>query len=176
MATKDLKQGLESNVTRLFWRAGKIDRVCRSPAAAETIAALDGEDDLLYMRNLWSERCGKPMDPKNPDQGACQTPGHLVTDAKNLFDKLRSPVMTMKGSEKRFSVEALSLQENMERAGTTMSWVHGDAMIANSLTKPTEKHQFMLYLHMGSRWKILYDKQMMSAKTCLSGQRSYGRG
>ena len=52
----------------------------------------------------------------------------------------------------------------MEGACTSISWVHGDAMIANSLTKTTEKHQMLLYVQMGFRWKIVCDENMRSAK------------
>ena len=37
-------------------------------------------------------------------------------------------------------------------------------MLANSLTKPQEKAQLMLYVQMGFRWKVMYDEHMMSGK------------
>ena len=165
VATRHLREGHETNVTPVYWRSGKIDRVCRSPAAAETIAAVDGEDDLVFLRGLWAEMNGKLIDPRSPDDGILTVPGHLITDAKNLFDKLHSPVLVVKGSEKRSSIEALGLRESMERSRTTISWVHGDAMLANSLTKTSEKHQALLYIQMGFRWKVIYDEKMMSAKS-----------
>ena len=165
MTSSRLRDGKEEDVSPIYWKSGKVERVCRSPAAAEIMAALDGEDDLLFLRNLWGELKGHLMDPRFPDACARHTAGHLVTDAKNLFDKLHAPVLTVKGCEKRSSIEALGLRENMERTGTTISWVHGDAMIANSLTKPQEKHQMLLYVQMNYRWRIVYDEQMMSAKT-----------
>ena len=165
MSSSRLRQGSEEDVSAIYWKSGKVERVCRSPAAAETMAAMDGEDDLLFLRSLWGELQGIEMDPRHPDECAKHTAGHLITDAKNLFDKLFTPVLTVKGCEKRSSIEALGLRENMERTGTTISWVHGDAMIANSLTKPQEKHQMLLYVQMNFRWRIVYDEQMMSAKS-----------
>ena len=164
MSTPHLREGREADVTPLFWRSGKIERVCRSPAAAETMAGLDGEDELFYLRVLWGEMTCHVLDAKKPDECAKQTPGHLVTDAKNLFDRLNSPVLTIKGSEKRSVIEALGLRENLERANTSISWVHGDAMIANSLTKVNEKHQAFLFAQMSFRWKVVYDEKMQSAK------------
>ena len=164
-STPKLREGLESDVTPIYWRSGKIERVCRSPAAAETMASADGDDDLVYLRVLWGELCGYELDARRPHLCSSRTPGHLVTDAKNLFDKLYAPILTMKGSEKRANIEALGLRESIERMGTTISWVHGDAMVANSLTKPNEKHQMLLYIQMGFRWKIVYDENMQSAKT-----------
>ena len=132
MSTDDLKAGKESDVSPIAWRSGKIDRVCRSPAAAETMAALDGEDDLAFLRNLWAELCGHQVHPRDPNWCAKQVAGHMVTDAKNLFDKLYAPVLVVKGSEKRSSIEALGLRENMERTNTSISWVNGGAMLSNS--------------------------------------------
>ena len=151
-------------MTPVYWKSGKIDRVCRSPAAAETIAALDGEDDLLFLRIMWSELCGNRLDPGNQNECAAKIKGHLITDAKNLYDKLSSPIMVVKGCEKRSSIEALGLRENLQRSQATISWVNGDAMVANSLTKTTEKHQMMLFVQLGFRWKVVYDAQMQSAK------------
>ena len=102
MSSQRLREGHEEDVTPTHWRSGKIDRVCKSPAATETIAASDGEDDLLFLQNLWSEMCGFEIDPQHPNIGAKQTPGHLVTDAKNLLDKLYSPVLTVKYRGLRF--------------------------------------------------------------------------
>ena len=132
MSADDLKAGKETEVSPNAWRSGKIDRVCRSPAAAETMAALDGEDDLVFLRNLWAELCGHQINPRDPNWCAKQVAGHSVTDAKNLFDKRCAPVLVVKGSEKRSNMEALGLQENMERVNTSISWVNGGAMLSNS--------------------------------------------
>ena len=165
MSNKRLREGHEADVTPVAWRSSKIDRVCRSPAASETIAALNWEDDLFYLRTLWSEMAGFPLNLRHPDEAVRTIPGHLITDAKNQFDKLHAPILTIKGAEKRSDIEALSLRENLEKGSTTISWVHGDAMLANSLTKCQEKHQMFLYVQMGHRWKVLYDEQMQSART-----------
>ena len=70
----------------------------------------------------------------------------LITDARNLFDKLIRPTASVKCAEKRSSIEALSLRENLERGTAEIHWINLLAMIANSLTKTKEKGQLMLYL------------------------------
>ena len=164
MSTSKLREGHETGVTPISWRSGKLERVCRSPAAAETIAARDGEDELFFLRVLWGEMRGYPLELRRPEITVAKTPGHLITDAKNLFDKLHAPILTIKGAEKRSDIEALSLREHLEKGETTISWVHGDAMLANSLTKPHEKHQVLLFVQMGHRWKVVYDENMKSAR------------
>lgn len=70
MAPQQLEQGAECNISPLSWRSGKISRVCRSPAAAETMAALNGEDDLLYLRALWMEMQGSVLNTRHPSETA----------------------------------------------------------------------------------------------------------
>ena len=164
MAQLSLEQGEETEVTPLYWRSGKIDRTCRSPACAETMAGLDGEDDLLYLRVLWNEMQGGTLNPRYPNELASHTRGLLITDARNLFDKLQRATVSVKGAEKRSNIEAICLRENTERSNVRICWVHGGAMIANGLTKVSEKHQVMLYLSMGFRWRIIFDAERQSEK------------
>ena len=164
LTDKRLQQGWETNVTPIHWRSGKIERTCRSPACAETMASLDGEDDLTYLRILWNEMRGIPICPRDVDQAASHTTGYVITDARNLFDKLSRATPVVKGAEKRSDIEAISLRENLDRGNSKILWVNGNAMLANSLTKPQEKSQLMLYVHMGFRWKVIYDENMMSGK------------
>jgi hypothetical protein len=68
------------------------------------------------------------------------------------------------GAEKRSDTEALSLRENLERGQGQLLWANGNAMLSNSLTKPHEKSQMMLYVKMNFRWKVVFDEAMMSGK------------
>ena len=164
MSSKRLRDGREENITPVFWRSGKIGRVCRSPACAEIIASLDGEDDLAFLKFLWAELNGQQMNPRWPDKMGEVVPSLLVTDAKNLYDKVHKPVVMIKGEEKRSTLEAIALKSNLDRGGTDLRWVNGDSMLANSLTKPSEKGQMMLFITMGYRWRITYDELMRSGK------------
>ena len=58
----------------------------------------------------------------------------------------------------------LKLVEARELNGVMMRWVHGDAQLANSLTKIGELHQIRLFLELGCRWRIVYDPKYMSAR------------
>ena len=62
MSSPQLEHGRECNVSPILWRSGKIGRICRSSAAAETIACSNAEDDLLYVRVLWFEMTGGALD------------------------------------------------------------------------------------------------------------------
>ena len=45
-------------VTPTSWHANKIDRVVRSPGAAEAAAVVNGEDHLFHARHQWGEIIG----------------------------------------------------------------------------------------------------------------------
>ena len=164
MAPAKLEHGAECNISPISWRSGKISRTCRSPAAAETMAALNGEDDLLYLRSLWMEMQGAPLNSRYPSETAKLLRGLLVTDARNLWDKVHRPTVSVKGAEKRADIEAISLREHVSESNIHLAWVHGGAQIANGLTKTTEKHQTSLFIQLGFRWRIVYDEQRRSEK------------
>ena len=162
--TERIQDGVEVGVTAVHWRSSKIERTCRSPACAETLAALDGEDELTYLRILWNELNGKIINPRYVDEAASHVKGLLMTDARNLYDKLHRATPTVKGAEKRSSIEAISLRENLDHSKTDLHWVNGGAMLANPLTKTQEKGQFWLFLELGQRWKIVHDERFQSEK------------
>ena len=164
MCTPKLREGFHSPVTPVFWKSGCINRVCRSPATAETMAALNTEDDLTYVWVMWSELLGHNIQLRDVDHAASLTKGTLVTDSKNLYDKLHRATPVVKGPEKRADIEALSLRQNLQRSQTTLRWVEGGAMLANVLTKCHEKAQGWLFLSLDFTWKLVYDQNMCSSK------------
>ena len=54
----DMLEGRVTKVSPVFWKSGRIDRVCRSPGSAEARAAVDAEDNLHLMRYAWAQFCG----------------------------------------------------------------------------------------------------------------------
>ena len=68
------------------------------------------------------------------------------------------------GKEKRTDVEAMTLKEGTTAANNWMLWVHGDAQLANSLTKGHEPGQLRMYFNSGHRWKLVYDAKYQSAR------------
>lgn len=166
LAPQSLINGELSPVSILGRRSSKIDRTSRSPACAETHAVVDAEDELFHLRYLWSELHHAPskLSTMSNDGIASLTPGLTITDSKNLFDKLNKNTPVIKGAERRADIEALSLKESSSNTGMGLRWVHSDAQLANSLTKPSEKHQALLFLRLGQRWRIIYDDQTVSAR------------
>lgn len=165
-APQSLRQGQLSDISLLSWRSYKIDRASRSPACAETHAVVDGEDELFHIRYMWSELHHPPSKLQVIDANEIVrlSPGILVSDSKNFYDKLSKDTPIIKGAERRADIEALTVKSSMDDTGLMLRWVHSDAQLANSNTKPSEKHQIILFQKLQYKWKIIYDANMVSAR------------
>ena len=164
MSTQAIHAGEVCGVSPIAWHSQKIDRTCRSPGAAEAQAAINGEDSLYYARFQRSEFLyGKP-DLHRPDEHVKKTGGCLVTDSRNVYDKLDTEMLVVKGAEKRTNIELLALKEAQWNTGVNLRWVHSEAQLANSLTKSNGHREYEMYVRMGHQWRLIEDENMMSAK------------
>ena len=59
----------------------------------------------------------------------------VITDSRNVYDKLRTEVLSIKETKKESNIELLSLKEAQARTKVIMRWVHSEAQLGNSLTK-----------------------------------------
>ena len=164
MSTMGLQRGEVQDVSPLSWSSHKIDRACRSPGAAETQAAVNGEDALFYLRYQWSEMAYGQVDVKDSESVVRRVPGCLISDSRNVFDKLNTEVLTIKGAEKRSNIELLAVKASQQQTGLTVRWVHSEAQLANSLTKAGATKELELYYQMGHQWRIVEDNEMKSAR------------
>ena len=159
-----LQEGELGQISPISWHSSKIDRACRSPGAAEAQAAVNGEDCLFFARYQWSEIEQGNVDPRDAVKTVRETPGCLITDSRNVYDKLREEVLTIKGAEKRTSIELIGLKESQFTTDLRLRWVHSEAQLANGLTKSAGGKELDLYYHMGHCWKIVEDPLMRSAR------------
>ena len=164
LAPMALQSGDVCAVSLMSWHSSKIDRKCRSPGASEALAAINGEDCLYYARYQWSELLHGEVDLRHPDRTVEKVPGCLVTDSRNVYDKMHNEVLVITGAEKRTSIELLGLKEAQRRTQVAIRWVHSEAQLANSLTKQGGHHELEMFYKMGFRWRIVEDNQMMSAR------------
>eukprot|EP00439_Symbiodinium_sp_Y106_P034056 s2629_g4.t1 len=164
MSTTKLLAGEVEGVSPISWTSQKIDRSCRSPGASESQAVVNGEDSLYAARFQWSELLYGRPDLHRPDDHVRLTGGCVVTDSRNVYDKLETEVLVVKGAEKRTSIELLTVKESQENTAVGLRWVHSEAQLANSLTKAGGYREYELYYKMGHRWCLVEDEAMMSAK------------
>ena len=164
MAPKSILDGEVTKVSPMFWRSGKIDRVCRSPGSAEARAAIDGEDNLHLLRYAWGEFNGWQAPASNPESLVRRVLGVLVTDSRNVYDRVDKPYITPKGASKKIDLELLALKEAQNLTNLHIRWVHSDAQLANTLTKRGEDHQLARFIALGQQWRIVHDPEMFSGR------------
>ena len=157
-------QGELSQVNPIFWCSSKISRVCRSSASAETRAAVDGEDQMYALRFQMAEFLGHHGNEWSPDETVNKVPGALVSDSRNLYDRLSSTILTLGGAEKRSDIETLCLKEALNANQVHLRWVNGESQLSNSLTKDNEPHQIHMFNERSGRWRIVYDESLVSGR------------
>ena len=163
LGPSSMLEGEMGSVTPIAWHSNRIDRSCRSPGAAEAQAAINGEDALYFARYQWSELTLGNVQVRHPDTTVAKVPGCLVTDSRNVYDKLETEVLVIKGAEKRTNIELLSLKEAQQNHGVILRWVHSEAQLANALTKHNSKEMELFY-RMNHSWRIVEDPSMRSAR------------
>merc|ERR1739836_88397 len=67
-------------------------------------------------------------------------------------------------SETRTCMEMMGIQDSLVPEQVEVRWVHGEANLSNSLTKSTELEQIDSFFRAGSRWAVVQDELMLSAK------------
>ena len=159
-----LLQGEVGSITPVSWHSTKVDRVCRSPGAAEVQAAVNGEDTLYYARFQWAEILYGQVDVRDNDLTTSKVIGCLITDSRNVFDKVNVEVVTVKGAERKSNLELLAVKDSQLRTQLKVRWVHSEAQLANGLTKAGCNRELELYYQMGHRWRIVEDAHMRSAR------------
>ena len=161
---ESLMQGNLGNISPVAWHSSKIDRACRSPGSAETQAAVNGEDALFFARFQWSEMLYGIGNLRAHEEVARRIPGCLVTDSRNVYDKLATEVVVIKGKEKRSNIELLSIKQSQYATGLHVRWAHSEAQLANALTKVGNARELELFYRMSHQWKIVEDDFMRSAR------------
>ena len=151
-ASQRMSHGECVSVTLLSWHSQKIERRCRSPGAAEALAAVNGEDSLYYGRFQLAEMLGYSVNVKDIDNTVNKIMGTLVTDSRNVYDKMETETLSIKGAEKRTDLELLALKESQLRNRVHIRWVHGEAQLSNGLTKGSEYKQLELFYSMNQKW------------------------
>lgn len=120
---------------------------------------------MYYTRFQLSEFLGWPVDIRSIDSSVNRIPGTVITDSRNVFDRLETEVIQPgTGAEKRTTLELLALKGSQMRNGTRYRWVHSEAQLANGLTKEREYHQLSLFYQLNQRWRIVADDQRASAR------------
>ena len=163
LCDRKILDGAKTHVTMVSWNSNKLRRVARSSLAAEVQAMSNAEDELHLVRGAWAEFNGSDFQLEDPDETIKQVPGTIIIDAKSIYDTLVSQNQPLQLQEKRTALELLAYLKNTELNNTSTRWVHGEANLADALTKINASgmlREFMLT----SEWLIVQDDKQRSAK------------
>lgn len=158
-----LLDGNLERITPIAWHANKIDRVARSPGAAEAIAVVNGEDILHHARHQWGEMLGVGTNVFDVDKTVNSITGAVISDSRNVYDRLQTEEFSTKGCEKRTGLELMCLKHSQRVNHVHVRWVHSEAQLGNALTKANAKELERFYA-MGNQWRIVSDEKMRSAR------------
>ena len=158
-----LSQGEVAKVIPISWHSNKIERPCRSPGAAESHAAIAGEDYMYHARFQWGEMHGTEVDIFDSDSVVRKVPGCLISDSRNVYDKLQTSELTIRGAERKTDLNLLCLKHAQRVTNLELRWVHSEAQLGNSLTKGGTK-ELDLFYGLSFRWRLVADDEMRSAR------------
>ena len=97
VTSMSLLQGAMCPISAVSWNSSKITRQCRSPGAAESLAAIDCEDLLYAVRLQLFEMKGGVVSVRRTSPQVSQIPAVLITDSTNVYDRLQKHGLCSKG-------------------------------------------------------------------------------
>ncbi|CAE7470144.1 RE1 [Symbiodinium sp. CCMP2592] len=120
------------------------------------------DEDMQFY--AWVDAANKNrVNLQAPSETVKQVDGCLITDSRNVYDKLSTEVLTVQGAKKKANLELLSVKESQMSTNLKVRWVHSEAQLANALTKKGGK-ELELYYKMRFMWRIVGDPAMRSAR------------
>ena len=97
--------------------------MARSPSAAETQAAADGDDEAVYKRLCLEEVLVGQLDLRNWQSEARQIPAAQVVDCRGVYDALaRSSSSCLGLKDKKSGLEALALKQSLVECAAVVRW------------------------------------------------------
>ena len=164
ITTEKILEGGRHGVTPIHHKSSKAKRKARSSLSAEVQALADAEQELLFTRLQLAEFLGYPLCRDNVSETVKQVLGVLVVDAKSIYDNMYGAAGPLGMEEKRTAIEMLGIQEGIIEQDAIVKWCHGEANLADGLTKETAKTQLDNFYSGGCTWSLVHDKDMVSAR------------
>ena len=126
----------------LHFRSARIKRVCRSTFAAETMSAVDAQDNAIALQTLFEQWTGT------------QLPIKIYTDCRSLYESLKQIAPT--ATEKRLEIDLRTLKESIDSGELAVEWIDTHHQLADALTKQMDPSALIYALETG--WYILRDE------------------
>ena len=137
MCHKDVANGkCEGHYNVIDWRSWKLPRVSRSTLSAESQAASEAADSLMYTSLFWNLIFKALMPLDSVSTGHLRNSPKLIVDAKALYDVLvKDEIQAATGADKRTTIEALVCRDKLSCCNGKVMWVSSELQYADGLTK-----------------------------------------
>ena len=149
IAPVTLLEGCLEKISAGAWHSSRIDRVLRSPGAAEVKATINGEDLLYHTGFQYGEWFD--VEPNVFDVDKTVNRGCVISDARTIYNKLTTHELSIKGAERRTDLELLSMKYAITVNHAVLRWAQGQAK------------ELELFYKMDGVWRIVVDAEMRSA-------------
>eukprot|EP00434_Breviolum_minutum_P021113 symbB.v1.2.018628.t1/scaffold1494.1/size117378/12 len=136
MIPREVAEGQAGHYVVVDWRSWKLQRVARSTLCAESQAASEAADALLYTTTFWNLvwKPHSPLDALETSQMPINP--RLIVDAKALYDLLIKPeVQAASSSDKRTTIEVLVTRDKLACNKAKTMWISSELQYADGLTK-----------------------------------------
>eukprot|EP00439_Symbiodinium_sp_Y106_P041779 s2152_g5.t1 len=166
----------QGRVNVISWRSFRLPRVARSSLPAEAQALGHCEQELMFARLEWHELNGGVVDVREPTKSTSQVPGHLIIDARGVFDALEKAdpgMASFNVKDKYTSLELMGISDNLKLQATELGWCDSDHQLADGLTKASKQDALKKFLIQG-HWRLRHPGAFMSAKKRRSLEASKG--
>lgn len=153
------------------WRSWKLARVARSSLSAESQAASESADALLFTCLFWNLVFHPHLPLEESSSAQLQHRPAQVIDAKALYDLLtKDEIQASIGADKRTAVETLVAQDKLKVCQSHIRWVSSERQYADGMTK-TEAAQLLADRLRTHRTKLISDDSFQASKKKTPQQR-----
>ena len=164
MVHQSLIGGTTGEYNIIDWRSWRLPRVARSSLSAESQAASECADALLFISTFWKIVWQPHLPLEDEKTPLLPHAPALILDAKALYDLLtKDEIQAACGADKRTAIETLVCQDKLKACQATVKWVSSEMQYADSLTKQ-ESSQLLADRMRTHITKIVSDEGFQAAK------------
>lgn len=156
LADEVMMSGWTVFVNLLDFRSHRLQRVCRSFYAAETLGAEEGLDAGELCRGFIAELRGQVMTDKQAFFKVCLAPLMGVTDAKDCYDRVTQDLGF--GTQKSLAFTIAAIRQQLRRPQTFYRWTSAQNMWVDGGTKHMDKTNLRKTLERGT-WSVTYNEE-----------------
>ena len=156
--------GGTGHINVLDWRSHRLQRVCRSSYASETLALEEALDAAQLLRGQVAEMRGEKVDtPRDAEHAIAQVRCVAVVDAKDTHDKVTKD-SGGHGAQKSLAYTVGWLRQVVSRPNIRVRWTATENMIVDAMTKDMDRTHLQKTIERGT-WSFTYNADFIKTKS-----------